>query len=336
MSNYMKIRPDREHYKLAAKTFTQALEELDPTSLYKDDALLSSIDAFQRQLKKFGIRVSGPDSDVVDKFFTTADSAALFPEYVARAIRAGMEESNILPSVLAATTSINGMDYRSIVAKNTDGVSAAEVIEGALIPETVITTGESLVRLTKRGRMVVSSYEAVRFQKLDIFTIALKQVGASIMTCHIADAVNVLINGNDGKDAAATVSAQTSGTLTYDDLVTLWGKFDPYEMNTLLVSNADMQKILKLDEFKDPATGLNFQATGKLSSPLGAKLIRCPAVPEGKIIALDRRYALEMVKAGDVNLDTDRLIDRQLERAAVTSIAGFSKIIPEAVYVLEI
>jgi len=336
MSQYQQIKPDRSFYKSAAKSFTQTLEELDPTSLYKDDSLLSGTDAFQRQLKRFDIRVSGPDSDVVDKFFSTADSAALFPEYVARAIRTGMEESNILPSVLAATTNIGGMDYRAITAVGGAGVAAADIMEGTIIPETVISTKENLIRLTKRGRLVVSSYEAIRFQKLDIFTVALKQVGASIMASHIADAVDVLINGDGNNNAAGTVSVATAGTLAYDDLITLWSKFDPYEMNTLLVSNADMQKILKLAEFKNPETGLNFQGTGKLTSPLGAHLIRCSAVPNGKIVALDRRYALEMVKAGDLTLDTDRLIDRQLERASVTSIAGFAKIIPDAVWVLTI
>lgn len=335
MSHYQQIKPERTFYKNAAKTFTQVLEELDPTSLYKDDSLLSGTDAFQRQLKRFDIRVSGPDSDVVDKFFQTADSAALFPEYVARAIRTGMEESNILPSILATTTHINGMDYRAITSLS-DGLEAADLMEGAAIPETVIATKENLIRLNKRGRMVVSSYEAIRFQKLDIFTIALKQVGASIMNGHIADAVDVLINGDGNNNAASSISVATAGTLTYADLVSLWSAFDPYEMNTLLVSTADMQKILALSEFKDPQAGLNFQGTGKLSNPMGARLIRCSAVPSGKIIGLDRRYALEMVKAGDVNLDTDRLIDRQLERAAVTSIAGFAKIVPEAVCVLSV
>ena len=47
-------------------------------------------------------------------------------------------------------------------------------------------------------------------------------------------------------------------------------------------------------------------------------------VPSGKLIGLDRRYALEMVQAGDVAVEYDKLIDRQLERAAVTSIAGFA------------
>ena len=32
----------------------------------------------------------------------------------------------------------------------------------------------------KRGRMLVASYEAIRFQRLDLFTVTLKQIGAYI------------------------------------------------------------------------------------------------------------------------------------------------------------
>ena len=37
-----------------------------------------------------------------------------------------------------------------------------------------------------------------------------------------------------------------------------------------------------------------------------------------------------MVQAGDVIVDYDKLIDRQLERASVSSITGFAKIFADA------
>ena len=64
--------------------------------------------------------------------------------------------------------------------------------------------------------------------------------------------------------------------------------------------------------------------------------LRCGAVPAGKIIGLDRNYALELVKAGDVSVEYDKLIDRQLERAAITTISGFSKIFNGASRVLSV
>ena len=97
-----------------------------------------------------------------------------------------------------------------------------------------------------------------------------------------------------------------------------------------------MLQLLKLQEFQNPLTGLNFQGTGKLSTPLGAKLLRTDAVASGTLIGLDNRYALELVKAGDVLVEYDKLIDRQLERAAITCIAGFGKICDGAACVLKV
>ena len=196
------------------------------------------------------------------------------------------------------------MDYRSIysVPEEADR-SLAYVAEGASIPATAIRTREHLVRLYKRGRMLVASYEALRFQKLDLFSVMLRQIGAQIQAMHLEDAVNVLRNGDGNDNAAAVFTAGTSpisgekGTLTYAQLVEFWAQFAPYEMNTMLVSNATMVRLLKLTELQNPLTGLNFQGTGKFETPLGASLLRTQAMADGCILAFDRRYALEMVQA---------------------------------------
>ena len=46
--------------------------------------------------------------------------------------------------------------------------------------------------------------------------------------------------------------------------------------------------------------------------------------------------ALEQVKAGDVLVEYDKLIDQQLERAAITAISGFAKICDGASAVLNV
>ena len=43
-----------------------------------------------------------------------------------------------------------------------------------------------------------------------------------------------------------------------------------------------------------------------------------------------------MVSSGDVLVEYDKLIDRQLERAAITSISGFTKLYQDASKVLTI
>ena len=333
--HFENVKLEKGMYNQSGKTFSQVLEELDPGQQYKGTAM-EGLDAFQRQLKRFGIRVKGAGSDVVDKFFSTSQSAVLFPEYIARAVKVGMEEANILPDITATETRIEGMDYRSITSVPEDEKKLKRVAEGAAIPSTTVKTQDSLVQLHKRGRMLVASYEAIRFQKLDLFSVTLRQIGAQIGRMHLEDAINVVINGDGNNNAAASTETAVEGKLTYDDLLAFWNSFEPYQLNTLLVGSDTMLKLLKMSQMQDAAAGLDFHGTGKLITPMGAKVLRTSVVPEGTIIGLDRNYALEMVKAGDVTVEYDKLIDRQLERAAITTISGYAKIFPEASRVLTI
>lgn len=335
MADFNNIKLEKGMY-ASSKGFTACLEELDPTENYKGTEL-GNLDAFQRQLKRFDIRVSGKGSDTVDKFFQTTDSAALFPEYVSRAVRQGMEEADVLSGLIASRTSINGLDYRSITSvPSEDDKELKLVAEGAAIPQTTIRTQENLVSLHKRGRMLVSSYEAIRFQRLDLFTVTLRQIGLYIARSQLGDAINVLINGDGNNNAAEVISAANEGVLTYADLISFWNSFSPYELSTMIASKDMTEKLLNLPEFRDAAAGLNFHGAGNMITPLGASLIKSGNVPENTIIGLDKTCALEMVEAGGIVTEYDKLIDRQLERAAITCTAGFSKIFPDAAKVLSV
>ena len=188
------VKLEKGMYRESGKTFTQVLESLDPSENYKGTAL-EGLDAFQRQLKRFDIHVKGAGSDMVEKFFHTSESSVLFPEFVSRVVRQGME-SDILPDITATVTNFDGMDYRSIASVPTDvDKELKRVEEGAGIPTTSIRTQENLVKLHKRGRMLVASYEAIRFQRLDLFSVTLRQIGAYIARMHLKDAIDVLMNG---------------------------------------------------------------------------------------------------------------------------------------------
>ena len=333
--DFKNIKLEKGMYGQREKSFSKILEELDPSENYRGTPL-EGLDAFQRQLKRFDIHVKGTGSDMVEKFFHTTDSSVLFPEFVSRVVRQGMEEENILPNITATVTDFNGMDYRSIASvPSEEELELRHVGEGAQIPTTSVRVQESLVCLHKRGRMLVASYEAIRYQRLDLFSVTLRQIGSYISRMHLQDAVEVLLNGDGNGNPAETFSANSGdGTLGYDALVDFWARFEPYSLNTMLVSSDMMLAMLKMSEFQNPLTGLNFQGTGTLTSPLGAKLLRSSVVPGGMIIGLDKNYALEMVNGSGVVVEYDKLIDRQLERAAITSISGFAKLYTDASKVL--
>lgn len=263
-------------YNSGSKSFSQVLESLDPSENYWGTPL-EGLDAFQRQLKRFDIKVKDAHSDPVEKFFRTSESAILFPEYVSRAVHHGMEESSMLNRVVASVTDIDKADYNN-----------------------------ASVNLHKHGRMLTCSYESVRFQKLDLFSVILRQIGSHIVHTQMEDAVNILLENSD----------VLCGKLSYAFLADLCSKFEPYAMNTIIAST-------------DVAVQM-------MDFSCGVKLIRTNALPEKTAIGLDKRFALEMVQSGGIVVDYDRLIDRKFERAAITAIAGFAKILPESTRVLKI
>ena len=336
------LKLEKGMYGVGGKSFTQVLEELDPSENYKGTSL-EHLDAFGCQLKRFDIKVKGDRADCVGKFFSTFETTTLFPEYINRMIRVGMEEADRLSEMVATVTNIDSMDYRTMYSTpSEDRKNLAVLGEGASIPETNVLVRENLVTLKKRGRMLSASYEALRFQKISLFSVMLRQMGAHIQEQLMADAVDVLINGDKNANNAPVYSPGdsilegTEGVLDYDALVRFWAQFHPYEMNTLVASPDMLVKILSLEEMKNPLAGFSFQSSGAMVSPLGAKLIRNDSVPAGTLVGLDNRYALEMIKVGDVTVEYDKLMDRQLERAAITCIAGFNKIQEDAVKVVEL
>ena len=74
------IRLEKGMYRESGKTFTQVLERLDPSENYKGTAF-EGTDAFQRQLKRFDIRVKGAGSDMVK-----SSSPPTNPPYCSRSL----------------------------------------------------------------------------------------------------------------------------------------------------------------------------------------------------------------------------------------------------------
>lgn len=335
MAVYENITIEKGMYNPCGCGLTKTLEKLDPSENYRGTSL-EGLDAYQRQLKRFDIKVSGKGSDCVEKFFQTSSSAALFPEYISRAVHQGMEQADVLKDIIATTTHIDGLDYRSIASVPTNADKELKIVaEGAAIPETEVKTKENLVKLKKRGRMLVSSYEALRFQRLDLFTVTLKQIGAYIARTQLNDAIDVIMNG-DGNSNAASQLTLVGSSLAYDDLVSLWASLAPYQLNTVIAPTAAVTKMLKMPQMQDANAGNSFHGTGRMITPMGASLLHVPSMNSGKVIGLDKNCALEMVIAGDVMTEYDKLIDRQLERAAITCTAGFAKIFDDASKVLNI
>ena len=324
------IKLEKGMYNISGKSFTAVLEDLDPSENYKGTSL-EGLDAYQRQLKRFNIKVSGRGCDKVEKFFSTPDSAILFPEFLSRAIKQGLTACDVIPEITAVNTIIDGIDYRAIKSE-TSSATPTDATEGNALREVSVRTNSSLVSLKKYGRLFSSSYEALRFQNLDVVAVIFKKIGMDIANEQMLDAVSALVSS--GSSAATEVEPETPGTLTYTDLLTLWKNFNPYRPNVMMASSTTIKEILSLPAMQDAEAGLAFHGTGNLVTPLGAKLVMVKGLEDGKIITIDSNFALQMIQSGDVIVEYDKVIDKQLERATISVTAGFSRIFRDAVKVL--
>ncbi len=318
---YNDIRLEKGLYNLSGRSFTAALEELDPSAAYAGTPL-EKLDAFERQLKRFNIRISGQDCDCVEKFFTSTETAVLFPEFVTRSIRKGFDET-ILGSVCAAKTVISSSKYLGCVLDDSeDYVPTAQTVS---LPEATVTEGAEPISLAKYGRLISASYEAVRQQRLDVFGVMLRSIGVRLAASVVKTAVEVLADDADEIETAGT-------SLTYADLATLYGCFSDFDMTTVIAAPENASIIAAMDQVKECSAN----TAGRLVLPLGAELIKCSAAESDAIIGIDRDFALEFITSTNLVMETDKLIDRQLDQMTVSITCGFKKITPDAVKVLRI
>lgn len=320
MFNSIKI--EKGLYNLSGKSFSQALEALDPSENYTDG--LAKLDAFERQLKRFDIKVKGVNADKVDKFFQSAESALLFPEFVRRAVESGLN-SGCVNKITAAMSIADGIDCRGIVLSDGETAYDAEIAVGAAFPESSISLTSAPIALKKFARLINAPYEAIRQQRLDVFAVALRAVGAKLAKAIEASAITAVT-------ATAETVSMTGGEFNYSELAAFWGKFTNCEMNAVVCSPATAAKILAFDEMNKAVTTNG----GNMITPFGAEIVVSSAVADDVAIGMDKTCALEFIRGGEVVVEVDKLISKLSEAAAVAVNAGFSVISADAVKVLNI
>ena len=316
---YNDIKLEKGLYNLSGKCFSEALEELDPSAGYIGTPL-ENLDAYERQLKRYNIRVSGENCDRVEKFFSSTETAVLFPEFVARCIRRGFDET-VIASISAAKTICESGKY--LGCDLSDQAAYTYTTQGNVMPQASITEAISVVSLNKYGRYISATYEAVRKQRLDVFGVMLSSVGVKLAASAAKSAVTVLASNSE------TI---TTTELTYSDLAELYGKFSGFDMTTIITSPAVAAKIAAMEQLSDTRK----DPDGKMILPFGAELIKTSAADNNTIIGIDRSYALEFITNSGLIIETDKLIDRQLDQIAVSISCGFRKIAADAVKVLSI
>jgi hypothetical protein len=335
LSRAKEIKVTQETY-LEAQSKGMTLSELLETSEYDPSEFTSPLDAFERQLVAHDIRVGGKNPITVELFYQGAP--ALLPEFMMREIKRGQKMRPELEKLLASSNTISSSRYTPFyvdVSPAQSKLSLRPIGEKAEIPTLAVAEQVHSIPVPDYGVTLKTSYKALRHRTTAQFKVLLWYIGFRLQADKMGLIVNTIIDGDGNDNAATVINTDTSGSLTYTDLITIWNEFFPFEMNTIVCHKDKLKSILTMTEFKDPMAGFRFQRTGELVSPLGSTLIRCDDVPTDLVIGLDNRFAVEEVISQPLMVEYDKVIEQKLEEAVISESVAYAKVIKEAALVLD-
>lgn len=272
----------------------------------------------------------------VERFFQSDPNAKwLFPDVVREAVVAGMKSKPVYPQLIVRDEPVSGTAYDTpYVQENSEEEELRAVAEGAAIPESEITYGDRVVRLTKWGRGVIASYEVIRRMSVDMLRVHLRRIGENLGRNLDAKLADVLANGDSSGVGTAPVSINTAaaGTWAYGDLIAGFLKLSAahgFTPTHMLADSDTASAILGMTEIADSAL-FDFAKTGNLPTPLGVKLIPLSSQPANKLTILDANYAAQKVTEQDLLVESDKLINQQWDRTYLTVVTNFAVVYEKA------
>lgn len=259
-----------------------------------------------------------------------------------------------LSELIAMTTPISGDAYRSFyLTYDAAQLRRFRVGESAEIPVATITGAEHTIRLKKYGRALRASYEELRRMRIDKLAYFIRMAAVQAEMDKVVAALDVLISG-DGNTTPTSVPVTwdhngdfggTLGTLSLNSWLWFKMKFvQPYVMTTALMQEAVALQLSQLNtgSANVPLVAANLGGLGTGLTPInqfadGVRFGWTADAPALKIVALDRRFALEQVVeiGGDIS-ETERFITNQTQVMTMTEVNGFASLDANAVKILDI
>ena len=272
-----KVQLNKDMYKLATEqnlTFSQLLERINPSKPG------DSLDAFGRQLKRFGIVTksdlsAGVYASTIEQALNVSEetydnqplqrdvpaSKILFPELVSRTARMALlkDQDYNLDDLISTTRVIPNTTYKEFwidmeagaqTQPDMEKYAMGRVTEFGTFPRVKIGWTESAKTLFKRGVQIDMSYEFQREATLDILSIVIDRIMLSQRTSLFKKAISKAINGTVVKAASTLSSSLTAGQhkLNYEAWLKWTASFAPYVPSTYYCHINTALKILMMDK----------------------------------------------------------------------------------------
>lgn len=321
-------------------SLSQRMEELDPTPRDSDGNAITPLDAFERHLAVREIVLKGDNQFSMEALANTAEY--LLPELVLREIKAGMatKDKFAYADCIAATVPSKGAVYHPLYIPDLDLATANQrrakslggrvaSAKGGSFPVISVHRREKDIIVNDNGRTIEAAYSVIKDYGWSDFAVFLRLIGAQFSSDKLQDVYDLGITGDTTIGAATDTFAGVAGTLAYTDLITNETSFNgPFSMDRIIAPAQSVRTILALAQFQDPLSGWEFQKTGKMVSPMGAKLKQVNATPGATpvgtvIVTLDSRFAAKEIVNEALSVEADKIIDRKFEKAVVSEASRF-------------
>lgn len=298
---YNEIALIKEMYDIPNKTLSDILTELDPDSGYNELDDLRGLDAYERQLKRFYIKVRGNKCDQVNKFFQSDKSLILFPEYIRRTIRKGIGNALIIPYISAVEVCLPDAEKRSQYTFTVD------------IDDTYQTLIQ-IANLTNFVKEFACSYHLIRQLNIETFGVILRDMGFAIAR-EINDKCVTHIKN---KNIYNPISIKG---ITIDSLI---GFINSVKTNITTII-CDPKTYNKIITFPKIINHITLDKNDIVNTPLGITIIKSNAL-SNEIIGLDKTTGLEISYESKDIVNSNELMSTDFSKISYSIKIGYNRI----------
>lgn len=342
-----KLHAEMQQKRLAGESIT--LREHLATS-YKDLYPSDPNRGLEKYFYELGIDPSKLTVSQLLDFDGEKDNALLLSELILAAVQYGLSEDDYAKELLAGSVTTKDttviQPYIDTANMKSMQKKTKAVTPGANFEKDSFSVGDKRTGFKKFGKALSISYETIQDVKLDTLATFLRGTNSVLFNDRIAYIIDILINGDEAKDkdgnviedSAAIIGVDTTGTLSYKDILRAAMRMSRLGRGpeNMIADENLMLDILNLDEYSKKVLGsanTTLSVKGNITTPRKAYIHE--DIGSGKVLIHAPKFGLvEYVKQG-LMVETEKVITRQLEEAVISMRVGYMNLFRDSRVIID-
>lgn len=284
-----------------------------------------------------------PSRDTIESLMTMNDFNHqyrwLVPEIIREAVRLGLRKPAVYPNLIAGEETVSQLKV-TMPHINLSDATPKLLNEAETIPTGNVSFGQKDVKLKKMGIGLKITDEVEKYVPLNILSIFLQDVGVKLNLGLDTLAINTLINGEQAGESAAVVGVGTVlNGISYVDILKAWLRMGRLgRLPSAMLSNEDAAiKVLQMAEFKGfDGVSTTQKIVVKTPIPQTQDFYVHGVMPTGdKLMLVDKTAALIKLNAAALSVESERIVERQINGTYVTLATGFATLFRDARLIID-